>query len=214
MTWNFKRELARKFIHILSILILLIYFFVSENFSSKIALLLLVLLLIIFLEFEYLRIELRRKIPIVKNIWEYVQRKKEKHGLSGSVFFLIGAILVLAVFDTKIAIAAILMTTFGDLAAALIGTRFGKHYFMKERAWEGTLAEFAVDILIGISVFILYGGEPITSFAVWILIIVMAITATLVETLVYKMDDNLLIPVFAGFNGQITTLVLRYFGYL
>lgn len=210
MTWNFKHELARKFVHFLSIFVILVYFLASDYFNSKIALFFLVAILLIFLEFEYLRIDSGQKIPVLNKLWAYLRRKKEKNTIGGDVFFLIGAILVLAVFNVHIAIAAILMTTFGDLSAALIGKRFGKHYYMKERAWEGTLAEFVVDVLIGIGVFIIYAGMSFTSPSTWILIIVMALTATVVETLVYKMDDNLLIPVFAGFNGQIAVLILNY----
>ncbi len=214
--WNFKRELARKFVHILSIFILLIYFLASDFFSAKIALIILTLILIIFLELEYFRIEIGNKIPILHNIWKYVRRKKEKDKLGGDVFFLIGAILVLAVFDIKIAIAAILMTTFGDLSAALIGTRFGRHWlgFLKERAWEGIIAEFAVDIIIGFLV-LFWGAfgncSLLLNWQLWIVVFVMALTATIVETLIYKMDDNLLIPVFAGFNGQIVLLLLNHF---
>lgn len=87
--WNFKRELARKFVHLLSILILFIYFIASDVFNKKIALVILVLILIVFLEFEYLRIETGRKIPILNKIWKYVRRKKEKEKLGADVFFLI-----------------------------------------------------------------------------------------------------------------------------
>jgi len=47
----------------------------------------------------------------------------------------------------------------GDLSAALIGKRYGKHYLkcLKDRAWEGILAEFFVDLLIGfLYFFIMY----------------------------------------------------------
>jgi phytol kinase len=208
--WNFKKELARKFVHFLSILVLLIYFLIAETFTPRYALFILALILMIFLEFEYLRIEKGNKIPFLNKLWKYLRRKKEKDKLGGDVFFLLGAILVLAIFDTQIAMAAILMTTFGDLAAALIGSKFGKHFFMKERAWEGTIAEFVVNILIGIGVFFIYAGNPISSLTIWIIIIVMSLTATIVETLIYKMDDNLVIPLFAGFNGQIAKLILDY----
>jgi dolichol kinase len=213
MKWNFKNELARKFVHLLSISILVIYFLVSDIFDKQIALIILVLVLIVFIEFEYLRIEIPREIPILKDIWGYSKRKKEKNRLGGDVFFLIGAILVLAVFDLRIAIAAILMTTFGDMTAALIGKKFGKHWlkYLKNRAWEGILAEFFVNILIGYLIFFWGRFGLINDLKTWIVIFVMAITATIVETLIYKMDDNLLIPVFAGFNGQIALLILNYF---
>jgi len=131
--------------------------------------------------------------------------------LGGDVFFLLGAILVLAIFDPKIAIAAILMTTFGDLAAALEGKKFGKHKFVKNKSWEGTIAELIVNIAIGMIIFLYFDCQcNFYKASIWAIILVMSLTATIVETFVSKLDDNLLIPVFAGFNGQIVALLLDY----
>ncbi|MBR9705944.1 CTP--2,3-di-O-geranylgeranyl-sn-glycero-1-phosphate cytidyltransferase [Candidatus Pacearchaeota archaeon] len=215
MKWNFKQELARKFIHFLSVFILFIYFLASDIFNKHIALLFLVLILIIAIEFEYFRIEIGSKIPLVSHVWKYLRRKKEKATFGGDVFFLIGAILVLAIFDIRVAMAAILMTTFGDLAAALVGTKYGKHqvFGLKNRSWEGTLTELAVDLLIGIGVFFrgaIYDISLIYSWQLWLLVGIMAITATFVETIIYKLDDNLMIQIFAGFNGQIALVILKY----
>jgi len=212
MTFTFKQELARKFVHFLSLFIILIYFLASDAFNQKVALVILTLILIVFIEFEYLRIETGKKIPLLNKIWAITRRAKEKDKLGGDVFFLIGAILVLAVFSTKIAIAAILMTTFGDLSAALIGRRFGKHKLLKTKSWEGTITEFLVDIIIGLIVLVWYSGYGILNPGIWVVILVMAITATFVETIVKKLDDNLLIPVFAGFNGQIALWIVSYLG--
>lgn len=214
MKWDFKRELARKFVHLLSVLILLIYFLASDFFNKQIALLILVLILIFFLELEYLRIEIAGKIPLLHNLWKYLRRKKEKNKLGGDVFFLIGSILVLAIFNVKIAMAVILMTTFGDMSAALIGKRFGKHWLkkFKDRAWEGILAEFFVDVLICYFVFFWGSLLFIFNWQLWVLILLMSFTATFVETIIYKMDDNLLIPIFAGFTGQIILIIFEYLG--
>lgn len=215
--WSFKRELARKFVHFLTVFILLVYFMVSDAFSSQIALFLLVLVLIIFLEFEYLRIEVGREIPILNKVWSYLRREKEKDKLGGDIFILIGAILVLSIFDVRIAVAAILMTTFGDLSAALIGKRFGYHQlgFLEDRAWEGIFAEFFVDIAIGFFVFFWgFWNNPalIYNLQLWLVILVMALVATVVETIIYKMDDNLLIPIFSGFSGQMVLALEKFFG--
>jgi len=59
-----------------------------------------------------------------------------------------------------------------------------------------------VDLLIG---FVFLGSWPV--------ILVMAGTATIVETVVEKIDDNLLIPLFAGFNAQIISYIISL-GYL
>ncbi len=102
--------------------------------------------------------------------------------------------------------AAILMTTIGDASAAIFGKRFGRTWIpkLKDRAVEGCMAEFVVDLLIGF-VFL-------NSYS-WLVILVMAGTATIVETVVNKIDDNLLIPLFSGFNAQILTYIISL-GYL
>jgi dolichol kinase len=70
---------------------------------------------------------------------------------------------------------------------------------LKNRAIEGCAAEFLVDIVIG-ALFL----------QSWIAIFVMAGTATLVETITDKMDDNLLIPLFSGFNGQLIVFLMTF----
>jgi len=107
----------------------------------------------------------------------------------------------LAVFDFDIALTAILMTVFGDMAAALIGKKFGKVWITKKKALEGILAELIVDLLIALVVL----GFSSQNF---LIILVMAITATIVESLVEKLDDNLIIPIFSGFNGQVVRYLL------
>lgn len=206
--WSFKKELARKFIHLLAVIYLVIYILVSDMFDSQIALLVLVFMLIILIELEYFRMEIGMKIPIMSTIWKYVRREKEREVLGGDIFFLLGAIIVLAIFDIKIAIAAILMTVFGDMAAALVGKRYGKHYLprLKSKAWEGIAAEFFVDIIVGIIVmFWLQWGNlaVMLDLKTWLIVFAMALTATIVETKVSKIDDNLIVPVFSGFIGQI-----------
>ncbi len=196
MPWDFKKEVKRKAVHLLSLFFLLSYMLFGAFYGEKISLLLLVLLLVIFLEIEYIRVELKRKIPIISELW----REKEEKRFGGQVFFLVGAIISLAVFNLDIAIAALLMVTFGDMAASLIGKRFGKTWVLHERAWEGIIAEFAVDLIVG--AFILSN--------LWILL-VMAVTATVTETLIYTLDDNLIVPIFAGFNGQIVFWIIQTF---
>jgi len=215
MAWSYTREVARKGIHLLSLSFILIYIIISGFFGHRVGLFALAFLLVILIEIEYVRIEMKAKIPIISRLW-WVKRKKEKEKLGGEVFFLVGTIICLSVFDLKIAIAAVLMTTFGDLAAALIGKKFGKHWlpWLKNRAWEGIIAELVVDLIIGFIVLRtnlwwqsgVGFGQPI-----WPIIIVMALTATIVETSISKLDDNLLIPVFSGFNGQVVLMILAAF---
>ena len=194
--FSLKRELQRKAVHVTSVLIVIFYYFLPK----EAILLLLTLILILFLVVEFIRLDLRLKLPFFHKLY----RDKEVDRLSGGAFFLMGAIIAISVFYKEIAIAAILMTTIGDASAAIFGKRFGKTWIpkLKDRAVEGCTAEFVVDLLIG---FVFLNS--------WLVILVMAGTATIVETVVNKIDDNLLIPLFSGFNAQILTYIISL-GYL
>ena len=187
-------ELKRKAIHLTSIAIVLCYYI----FGQQAVLLLLTVYLIAILEIEYFRIEWGKKLPIVHDLF----RERETDRLGGHVFFTMGSIIAISIFPEEIASAAILMTTFGDTSAAIFGKAFGKTWIpgLTDRAVEGCAAEFIVDIVIG-AIFL----------SNWLLIFVMAGTATVVETLANKMDDNLLIPLFSGFNGYLIFLMQAYF---
>lgn len=216
--WNFKKELIRKSFHLLSIIFLVSYVLVSNSVTPKVGLLFLSFMLIFLFELEYVRLDLGEKIPFIRKLWEY-RRDKEKNHMGAEIYFLLGSIISLAIFDERIAAAGILMVTFGDMAAAVIGSRYGKHWmpFFKNKAWEGFLAELVVNLFIGFLILrvpqngrmwweasLLPLGQPM-----WLVIIVMAVTATVVETAVTKLDDNLLVPVIAGFNGEIVYLYIR-----
>jgi len=184
-------EIKRKLVHLTSIIIVLTYYY----FGKQSVLLLLTVYLIVMLELEYFRLEWGKKLPLFHSLF----RAKEADRLGGHVFFTIGSIIAVSVFSKDIASAAILMTTFGDTSAAIFGKAFGRTWIrgLKNRAVEGCAAEFLVDIVIG-ALFLQN----------WIAIFVMAGTATFVETITDKMDDNLLIPLFSGFNGQLIVFLM------
>jgi len=194
MVWSFKDEVRRKGIHILALFFIIIYLVFTVKFGEFWGLFSLTCLLLVFLVIDYFKIELGKKIPI---FWRFF-RDKEKDRLGGNSFFLIAAIIVFAVFDFRIALAAILMAIFGDIAAALIGMKFGRTWLTKSKALEGILAELVVDLLIGFLI--------LDSF---IVILAMALTATFVESVVSKIDDNFIVPIFSGFVGQIVSIMLK-----
>ena len=188
-------EAKRKAFHILGLGYVLFYWLALKIFeSSQIAMLLLLSVLLIFIAIEFFRITEHRKIPILHVLW----RPREENTLGGQVYMILGMILALAIFDFPIALTVILMASFGDMAAAIFGIAFGKHWMkgLKDTAWEGVIAEFVVDLIIG---YLIIGN--------WIIVIPMAAMATFVETIFPHVDDNLAIPVFAGFIGQALKLL-------
>jgi len=188
-------ELKRKLFHLTSLLYILVFYLMNKYFNKQIALLSLIFIFIFFITLEFFRINRKKKIPLFSILF----RTKEKDKLAGNVYFTIGAIIAFAVFDFRIAVAALLMTTLGDMAAALFGIQFGKHWIksIPHTAWEGIIAEFAVDVLIG---FLILSN--------WWVILAMALTATFVETVFTHVDDNLAIPISSGFIGQVLLLLM------
>lgn len=189
-------EILRKSVHMVSILIVVIY----ELFGKEAILWILMLFLTTVLFLDYLRLEHSMKIPFFYTMY----REQEADRLGGHIYFALGAISAIAIFSKEIAYAAILMTTFGDLTAALIGKFYGKRrvfkkIFKNDKSIEGSASEFIIDFFIGL----LITGNPAISF-------IMSFFATLTETAVNKIDDNLIVPVFSGFFGQITMILLMH----
>lgn len=188
-------ELKRKAVHLLALLYIALYIALAHAASKEIALLVLAALLLAFLLFEFVRIKQHHFPAFLARFW----RAREAKKLGGHIYMLLGVIIAFAVCAQAIAITAILMTVFGDLAAALIGIRFGRHWFSLApgRAWEGIIAEFVVDIAIALLL-----------LQSWPLALAMALAATLVETFCTYVDDNLMIPLAAGVVGQLLSFAL------
>jgi dolichol kinase len=183
------KEFFRKSVHIVSVAIVLIYYYMGKEFTLDFLTLVLCCILLI----DYFRVEKELKIPIVWKLY----RSKEKDKLSGTAYFLIGSIIAISIFSKEVASAAILMTTFGDSAAALVGISYGKRWIkgLPDRAWEGVFSEFFVNLVIGY-----------LFLSNWIVALTMALVATIIETLIYKLDDNLIIPLFSGIAGQFVLI--------
>lgn len=189
---SFVNELIRKGIHFTSILIILVYAFFGKQAIQT----LLIAYLVLVLSIEHLRLDRGIKIPFVHKLL----RQKEGKGLGSHAYFTIGALIAVSVFSKNIAFAAILMTTFGDMSAALIGKRFGKiRIFANGKSLEGCIAEFIVNLFIAVLLF----ENPIISICT-------AFVATFVETTFVKIDDNLAIPVFSGAFAELAFLLLVY----
>ncbi|MDD4496718.1 MAG: SEC59/DGK1/VTE5 family protein [Methanosarcinaceae archaeon] len=182
--------------HLVSVLIVLIY----EFFGKETILWVLMTFLIAVLFLDYLRLEQGLKIPLFHTMY----REKEACRMGGHIYFSLGSIASIALFSREIAYAAVLMATFGDFSAAFVGKFCGKHKvfrkaFKNNKTLEGSTAEFFVDFVIGFY----FLGNPVIAF-------LMAFFATLAETAVNKIDDNLAVPVISGFFGQLAFFLLDY----
>lgn len=191
MVWKSPNEVKRRLVHFLILIMLAAYSIINLGIGKEVAMLTLVGVLLVFLVLEYLRIEHDMEIPIYSRI--IIPQEKDR--LSSVIFFLTATIICLGVFNPKVALAALLMTTFGDMAAAMVGRKYGVTLIFRNKTLIGSVVELVINLIIGFFVLI-----TVTNIYV---VIVMAFTATLVEILVDELDDNLLGPLFAGFVGHL-----------
>lgn len=132
-----------------------------------------------------------------------ILREHERHNLLGSTFLLIAALISIFAFPKPVAVVALGFLVVGDTVAALVGKRWGRHKIL-DKSLEGSLACLAACILVG-AIYRLYPGSPLPGAHLtglelsWIKIAVGALVATLFELLPLPLDDNLRIPLSAGF---------------
>lgn len=151
-----------------------------------------IVLITIFLDF--LRVDLRVPVPIFEH---FLMRPIERVGLHGATLAGIGCVLAFTFFDFDIALAAAAMYLYGDAASGILGRRFGKTKIYNGKSLEGSLAFLAVAAIAGFvflnNIFLIMG---------------MAIMAALIEMVVIKISDDLILPLYTALGGQILALAL------
>ncbi|MFN6460523.1 MAG: SEC59/DGK1/VTE5 family protein [Nostoc sp. DedVER02] len=116
----------------------------------------------------------------------------------GTFFYSVSFGILVAWFwylqQPQYAALGILVMTWGDGLAALIGQRFGTHkykVFGTQKSWEGSLTMMFVSYLI--SSLILIGTQG-NSWQTWGISIVVAVIATALEAVSFLGIDNLTVP--------------------
>lgn len=185
------KELKRKTFHVFSLLYTLGYVFMERSLFLKIMLVLLVLVAV--LEFGRLLLPgLNRRLLA---LFGGIQREHEKYKPSGILWTLAGAFATMLIFpDRSVVLCAMSYLIFGDLAAALAGTKYGRHKILGKSV-EGSLAFFGISLAAG-----LYFFDPLTA-------LLGALFATIVEFLPLPGNDNLWIPLLsAAFLSLLLTV--------
>lgn len=187
---NMLGEIGRRVIHLSWLFFVLVFLWLGKAKGFVF----LSFFLCLSLLWDFLRIEFEFKMPFFHKLI----RESEKKTLFTPTLTMIGTIIPLAIFDLRIAVYAICIMIFGDMAAGIIGL-FGKIKFMK-RTLEGSIACFIVSMFLGFyflnNIFIIIG---------------MSLAGTLVEAASFEVNDNLAIPIFSGFVGQILSYLFLLF---
>ena len=182
---SIKDEFLRKSIHLSNSGIAFLLFFWNQE--SVLAFVFIVTILMIGL--DLLRIYNSNINKIYHSFLGGITREFEKNRLTGASYVMLASLIVLLFFDKYTCIAALLIMSYSDTAAALIGRLYGKTRIF-DKTLEGSFAFFTVSFLI-----ILFLYPQIDFLFSFIAIIVV----TLVELFsLFKIDDNLSVPVVAA----------------
>ena len=192
-TINYRDEVVRKLIHLCSLSIPIVYYFISRTETLIILGSITAFALII----EVLRHFSTGFGKIFHSYFGFILRKHEldakKKNLNGATYVLISALLCVFLFPKILFITAFSILIISDSMAALIGRKFGKHKFLS-KSLEGTLAFFISAIIV-----IFFTPKIEGLYPEYLIGIIAAGVAAIVENISFGwMDDNLSIPVSVG----------------
>ena len=189
-TIDYKSEVLRKSIHLFSLSIPTIYYFITKELALSI----LVPLTIFSLLLDYGRYYSKPLADLINKIFGIILRKHEKDAkkknLNGATYVLISAVIVVLIFPKVFVVTAFAVLIIGDISAALIGRKFGKTKFLF-KSLEGTLAFFFFSCVV-----VLLTPKIEGSFAEYLIGFVAVAVGAIAENISGDWtDDNLTIPI-------------------
>jgi dolichol kinase len=194
-TINYRDELVRKLIHLCSLAIPIIYYFIPR-FNAIIILTFFTVLAIILDLSRYINPSIGK---IFYNTFGFLLREHEvdhkKKNLNGATYVFISALLCVIIFPKIFFITAFCILIISDSSAALIGRKFGKHKFLA-KSLEGTLAFF-----VSASIVVLFTPKIEYHTTEYLIGIIAAAVGAIIENISFGFaDDNLSIPISIGFT--------------
>jgi dolichol kinase len=194
-TIQYRDELFRKLIHLTSLSIPVIYYFITGETAAIILGILAVTALIIDLG-RYIHPETGK---IFYKIFGFLLREHEldhkKKNLNGATYVLLSALISVLIFPKVIFISAFSILIISDSAAALVGRKFGRHKFLS-KSLEGTLTFF-----ISACIVILFTPKVGSFQEEYLIGFIAAFVGAIVENISFRLiDDNLSIPLSVGFT--------------
>ncbi|MBU0470820.1 MAG: SEC59/DGK1/VTE5 family protein [Nanoarchaeota archaeon] len=185
-----KKELRRQIFHtLLGVIVILL---ISIGILSPLS-----IFLIILVGMMISMISKRIKIPFVSFFLKHFEREEamKKFPGKGVIFFFVGVLLSLQLFEKDIALASIMVLSLGDSVSHLIGKSFGriKNIFNGDgkKLLEGTLAGTLAGFF-GALVFVPFPEAFLGAFGAMIVEVVK------IDFNDLTLDDNLVVPLVAG----------------
>jgi dolichol kinase len=200
---NYRDEVVRKLIHLCSLSIPIIYYFIPQS----IAIIILSILTFLAVALDISRHFSPRVGKLFYKIFGLILRKHEvdskKKNLNGATYVFISALLGVIIFPKVLFLTAFPVLIISDSTAALIGRKYGIHKFLA-KSLEGTLAFF-----VSASIVVLFTPKLNGSVTEYFIGILAAAIGAIVENISFGFaDDNLSIPIAVGFSMWILYILL------
>lgn len=191
-TIDYKYEVIRKLIHLNSLSIPIIYYYIEK----QLALTILIPLTFAFLVVDIIRYYNPQVADWFYKFFGFLLRKKERDDkrkrLNGATNVLLSALFCVIVFPKLIFVTAFSILIISDISSALIGRKFGKRKFFA-KSLEGSTAFFISAVIV---VFLTPKVEA--NFLEYVIGIIAAFFGTIAESISFEIDDNLSIPITIG----------------
>ena len=200
---NYRDEVVRKLIHLCSLSIPIIYYFIPQST----AIIILGILTLIAVVIDVSRHFSPSFGKLFYMIFGFLLRKHEvdgrKKNLNGATYVFISALLGVIIFPKVLFLTAFPILIISDSTAALIGRKYGRHKLLA-KSLEGTLAFF-----ISASIVVLFTPKLNGSITEYFIGILAAAIGAIVENISFGFaDDNLSIPIAVGFSMWLLYVLL------
>jgi dolichol kinase len=191
-TIDYKSEFIRKSIHLCSLSIPTVYFFISKQLALEI----LVPMFLTFLVIDLARFYFKPVQDWFYRWFRWLLRKHETdHStkrLTGATNILFSAILCVLIFPKIITVNAFAILIISDITSALFGRRFGRRRFL-QKSLEGAMAFFVSALVV------VFLAPKVQGLALEYLIgIIAAAVGAVVEAASTTIDDNISVPLAIG----------------
>lgn len=206
---SYASELARKSIHLSSLLIPVIYLRIDHVTGIGILMTMTAVSLLIDLLRHYHAPSRRILMSLVGPLLREHEITAGPMRLTGATWVLIAATLTLGVFPTIVGVTAFTVLIVSDTFAALIGRRFGRRRFL-DKSIVGSTA-FAVTGMVVVGV---YGWIYGVSASYWVAGAAGSIVSAVVEagSVRLRMDDNITIPFSFAITLLLSDWIAQLFG--
>ncbi|MBN9399233.1 MAG: hypothetical protein J0I17_03555 ['Candidatus Kapabacteria' thiocyanatum] len=198
---TYGNELARKGIHITSLLIPIIYLQISRPAALWILVPMMVVAILIDMLMHYHEPTRALMLRLFGSLLRDHELRTDRLLLNGASWVLIAATLMVLLFPKVIAVTAFSILIISDTFAALVGRRFGTRPFL-DKSVVGTMT-FILTAIVVVGVYAAIYSLPWTYVASGAIGAVLGGVAE-AGSIRLKLDDNISIP----FSIAITMLVL------